>query len=218
MKVLITGGSRGIGRGLVDYFTRKNCNVVSVSRSSTTDEQGDVADINFRNYLAEKYTPDIFINNAGIAKDNFNNILQTNGVAAVDLLEKFYNKMENGIIINIGSLSVTKNGYEVKDILDTSYILSKKMLHEASYFFQEMHTKPIKVVSLEIGAVATTIQNRFHGKEIPPDQYTNQTLRSIPMLVDDVVNTVDWIVNQPPHLEVRSIQLNNFVIPAGEKL
>lgn len=218
MKVLITGGSRGIGRGLVDYFTRKNCNVVSVSRSSTTDEQGDVADINFRNYLAEKYTPDIFINNAGIAKDNFNNILQTNGVAAVDLLEKFYNKMENGIIINIGSLSVTKNGYEVKDILDTSYILSKKMLHEASYFFQEMHTKPIKVVSLEIGAVATTIQNRFHGKEIPPDQYINQTLRSIPMLVDDVVNTVDWIVNQPPHLEVRSIQLNNFVIPAGEKL
>lgn len=218
MLVLITGGSRGIGEGLVKHFTSLNYNVVSVSRSNTTTEQGDITDPDFRLYLADKYTPDIFINNAGIAKESVNKILETNGVAAVDLLEKFYNKMNQGTIINIGSLSATKNGYEIKDISDTAYILSKKLLHEASYFFQEMHTKPIKVVSLEIGAVATSIQNRFYGKIIPEEEYTKQTIRSIPMLVDDVVNTVDWIINQPPHLELRSIQLNNFVLPNGKKL
>lgn len=218
MQILITGGSRGIGAGLVKHFTSLNYDVVSVSRSDTTSEQGDITDSNFRSYIANKYSPDIFINNAGIAKESLDKVLETNGVAAVDLLEKFYNKMNQGTIINIGSLSATKNGYEIKDISDTAYILSKKLLHEASYFFQEMHTKPIKVVSLEIGAVATSIQNRFYGKTIPEEEYTKQTIRSIPMLVDDVVTTVDWIINQPPHLELRSIQLNNFVLPDGKKL
>ena len=219
MQVLITGGSRGIGAGLVKYFSSfDHFQVISISRSKNTTEQGDITDPDFRLYLANKYTPDIFINNAGIAKESVDKILETNGVASVDLLEKFYNKMNQGTIINIGSLSATKNGYEIKDISDTAYILSKKLLHEASYFFQEMHTKPIKVVSLEIGAVATSIQNRFYSKTILEEEYTKQTVRSIPMLVDDVVNTIDWILKQPKHLEIRSIQLNNFVLPNGKRI
>lgn len=216
MIVLITGGSRGIGAGLVEYFTSINYEVISVSRSNTTTETGDLNNPTFRSYLAEKYKPDIFINNAGISKQHPNKILETNGLAAVDLLEKFYNKMDDGIIINIGSLSVTKNGYEIKDVMDTAYILSKKLLHEASYFYQETHTKPIKVVSLELGAVATSIQNRFTGINIPDEEYKKQSIRSIPMLIDDVVNTIEWIINQPPYLEIRSIQLNNFVLPKGK--
>lgn len=217
MQILITGGSRGIGAGLVNFFSKlDNTEVVSISRSNHTTETGDITNIDFRDYIVKKYNPDIFINNAGIAKKDFSKIIETNSVAAVDLLQKFYNKMDKGIIINIGSLSTTQNGYQIKDQIDASYILSKKLLHEASYFFQEMHIKPIKVVSLEIGAVATTIQNRFYGKTIPAEEYTKQTIRSIPMLVDDVVNTVDWIINQPQHLEIRSLQLNNFVLPDGE--
>ena len=140
-------------------------------------------------------------------------MLETNGLAAVDFLQKFYQKMDSGWIINIGSLATTQNGYQKKDLQDTAYILSKKLLHNASYFIQEVHAKPIRVTSLEIGAVNTSIKNRFYGIDIPESEYTEQTMRSIPMQKEDIVNAVDWILNLPKHLEVRSIQLNNFVKP-----
>ena len=37
------------------------------------------------------------------------------------------------------------------------------------------------------------------------------------MKTDDVVNAIDWILNLPKHLEVRNIQLNNFVKPDGKR-
>lgn len=217
MFALVTGGSKGIGKSISDYLRKKNYTVITVGQFNNATEMGDINDINFRNTLVANWKPDIFINNAGIAKEEFNKVLSTNGLAAVDLLQKFYQKMDNGYIINIGSLATTQNGYQVKDMEDTSYILSKKLLHNASYFLQEMHTKPIRVTSLELGAVNTSIKNRFHNKEISESEYTDQTLRSIPMRTDDVVNAIDWILNLPKHLEVRNIQLNNFVKPDGKR-
>ena len=217
MLALITGGSKGIGKSISNYLHKKNYTVITVGQFNNATEMGDINDINFRNTLVANWKPDIFINNAGIAKEEFNKVLNTNGLAAVDLLQKFYQKMDNGHIINIGSLATTQNGYQVKDMENTSYILSKKLLHSASYFLQEMHIKPIRVTSLELGAVNTSIKNRFYNKEISESEYTEQTLRSIPMKTDDVVNAIDWILNLPKHLEVRNIQLNNFVKPNGKR-
>ena len=217
MFALVTGGSKGIGKSISDYLHKKNYTVITIGQFNNATEMGDINDENFRNTLVANWKPDIFINNAGIAKEEFNKVLSTNGLAAVDLLQKFYQKMDSGHIINIGSLATTQNGYQVKDMQDTSYILSKKLLHNASYFLQEMHTKPIRVTSLELGAVNTSIKNRFHNKEISESEYTEQTLRSIPMKTDDVVNAIDWILNLPKHLEVRNIQLNNFVKPDGKR-
>jgi NADP-dependent 3-hydroxy acid dehydrogenase YdfG len=217
MLALITGGSKGIGKSISNYLHKKNYTVITVGQFNNATEMGDINDINFRNTLVANWKPDIFINNAGIAKEEFNKVLNTNGLAAVDLLQKFYQKMDNGHIINIGSLATTQNGYQVKDMENTSYILSKKLLHSASYFLQEMHIKPIRVTSLELGAVNTSIKNRFYNKEISENEYEEQTLRSIPMKTDDVVNAIDWILNLPKHLEVRNIQLNNFVKPNGKR-
>ena len=217
MLALITGGSKGIGKSISNYLHKKNYTVITVGQFNNATEMGDINDINFRNTLVANWKPDIFINNAGIAKEEFNKVLSTNGLAAVDLLQKFYQKMDNGHIINIGSLATTQNGYQVKDMENTSYILSKKLLHSASYFLQEMHIKPIRVTSLELGAVNTSIKNRFYNKEISESEYEEQTLRSIPMKTDDVVNAIDWILNLPKHLEVRNIQLNNFVKPDGKR-
>ena len=217
MLALITGGSKGIGKSISNHLQKLNYTVITVGQFNNATEMGDLNDINFRNTIVENWKPDVFINNAGIAKDEFNKVLSTNGLAAVDLLQKFYQKMDGGHIINIGSLATTQNGYQVKDMQDTAYILSKKLLHDASYFIQENHTKPIRVTSLEIGAVNTSIKNRFHNVEIPDSEYNEQTLRSIPMKTDDVVNAIDWILKLPKHLEVRNIQLNNFVKPDGKR-
>ena len=216
--VLITGGSKGIGSQLSTYFSLQDYDVITVARTGNVTEKGDITDEEFRKYLSMKYTPHVFINNAGIAKESFENVTMTNGYAAVDLLHKFYNKMQNGHIINIGSAAANINGYTTKDLSDAAYIISKRNLKEASTMFQQMHLKPIKVTLLEIGAVATTIQNRFHGVNIPQEQYQNQTVRSIPMLETDVVNCIDWILNSPEYLEIASIELNNFVNPKYKSL
>jgi len=102
--VLLTGGSKGIGLAIADNL-KENYNVVTVSRGSTSTEQGDLLDPTFRNYLVEKYTPDIFINNAASLYKDPQRMLEMNGLVPVDLLLKFYEKMDNGIIINMGSQS-----------------------------------------------------------------------------------------------------------------
>ena len=216
MLTVISGGSKGIGKSLSKHLEKKGHEVITIGRFNKAVENGDITDLAFRDYIVEKYKPDIFINNAGIAKEEFSKVLETNGLAAVDFLQKFYQKMDSGWIINVGSLATTQNGYQKKDLQDTAYILSKKLLHNASYFIQEIHSKPIRVTSLEIGAVNTSIKNRFYNVDIPESEYIEQTMRSIPMQKEDVVNAIDWILNLPKHLEVRSIQLNNFVRPDAD--
>lgn len=216
MKILITGGSRGIGADLASNFLVKNQDIITVARTGDVSELGDLSDVNFRDYLIDKYTPDVFINNAGTAHVGPSEIFQINMNAAIDLLFKFYNKMDTGFIINIGSISATMHGYGLKDFNTAAYIISKRALHEASYMLSEMAVKPIRVTSLELGSVSTTLQNRFHGVDVPELEYNNQTLRTIPMKTSQVVDAVNHILSLPQNLTLRRMELNNFVKPDGK--
>ena len=74
--VLITGGSKGIGRSIVDEFLQKNYNVYSISRSTPNLNHinfhpiiGDLLDSLFVQELSKKIDDlkiDILVNNAGI--------------------------------------------------------------------------------------------------------------------------------------------------------
>lgn len=216
MNILITGGSRGIGADIAANLLAKNHNVITVARTGNVSEIGDLSDINFRDYLVSKYKPDVFINNAGVAHVSHSEIFQVNMNAAIDLLFKFYDKMDSGSIINIGSLSATISGYGLNDFNTAAYIVSKKALHEASYILTEMSVKPIKVTSLELGSVSTTLQNRFYGVDIPESEYDNQTLRTIPMKTSQIVDSVNYILDLPQNIALRSLEVNNFVKPDGK--
>ena len=90
-KVLITGASRGIGKAILESFTKQNFYLIGtatsengiesiqeVISSNNSSGEGIVLDLNndeslerFFSYLKEKdLYPDVLINNAGFTKDN----------------------------------------------------------------------------------------------------------------------------------------------------
>lgn len=132
MKVLITGGSRGIGKAIAEKFVANEYKVYIPSR-----QELDLSDEN----SVEKYISknqdigfDVIVNNAGIndihniediEDEELNNMLQINLVSPIRLLRGFVGGMKKkhyGRIVNIGSIwavvskggrcvySATKNG------------------------------------------------------------------------------------------------------------
>lgn len=131
-KVLITGGSRGIGKEIAKKFKENGYIVVTPSR-----EEMNLSDKNSVLQFIEKNKNeyfDVIVNNAGIndinliediTDDEITNMMQINLVAPIMLIRGFVGKMKEnsyGRIINIGSIwavvskggrciySATKNG------------------------------------------------------------------------------------------------------------
>lgn len=133
MKVLITGGSRGIGAACVRKFTREGHNVAFIYRSdhdsanALSDECGAIAvqaDISVPDdarraveYISGKFGGiDVLVNNAGISQIKMFSDLTDDDIRKMvdtDLLSAFYVTRsalpsmiarKNGRIINIGSM------------------------------------------------------------------------------------------------------------------
>ena len=128
-RVLITGGSRGIGKGLCDAFLSDGYEVLTTCRDASQMTSKDKnliyesLDIsnpssleNFKS-VVDEFKPCVLINNAGITKDNlflrmsdeeWTDVLNTNltGTFRVTkLVAKLMLKAKWGRIINISSIS-----------------------------------------------------------------------------------------------------------------
>lgn len=185
--MLITGASRGIGKAIADYFC--DYNIIGLS-----SQDGDLRNEAFRNDIINRYKPDVFINNAGVISDNITEILEVNTIAAIHLLDGFYHKMNNGHIINIGSMRSQSNGYHLKQTDRVHYSISKKSLREASNFYSDLNLNKVKVTCLDIGTVNTDINNRKINN---------------PMETSDIVNVVDYILSLPEHMCIRTMEIPN---------
>ena len=203
--MLITGVSRGVGLACAEYFSDKY-EIVGVSRTNGpyVTEIGSVTDLIFRKRLIFKYTPTVFINNAGVGGDTpYYRIIQTNAEAAGDLMLGFADKMETGNIINISSwlATISLNVYgSTGGYGELTYQATKKLLTSMSKELVTRRTGKVKITCIEPQAIDTDMTKEF----------LNDHLFIKPMSPTYIAETIDWIINQPPWVNVDSICLSNF--------
>ncbi len=207
--MLITGGSSGIGAACANYFAH-SYKIITVSRSGNPTIKGDLTDLEFTKSLIEKLSIDILINNAGILSDSFEETFNVNTAAASFLAAGFYQKMNSGHIINICSTASHLRGWPDMPKERIWYLASKAALKDLGIVLQNSRNSNVKVTNLEPGWVNTNFGNG--QKEIPSEEYENQTQRQIPMQPLDVARTIEWILQQPQHIVIHTLQMDNFII------
>lgn len=207
--VLITGGTRGIGAAISERLSQ-DYNVVTVARSSAT-ECGDLRDQQFRDHLISKYTPDIFINNAAMLTKDIRQMMQLNGEISVELLMKFYDKMTQGTIVNISSISAYKSNLAKESSQRIAYAAAKKYLRDTSIALSASKNKNVRVMCLSPGATYTSMLKNLTDFEPIQSHYDNYDWNhSICWLrPTEVAATVEWMLNLPPWATVQELVLDN---------
>jgi len=153
MKVLVTGGSRGIGRAVVGLFVEKGHNVYSPTR-----EELDLT----KEFTLVRSDFDIIINNGGInplkniEEVNDREVMQVNYQAPLSIVQQCVPYMITkgyGRIINIGSIWI-------------GLAMPKRLAYSASKSAVHTLTKSIVAEYGDRGVIANTISPGFIGTDL----------------------------------------------------
>ncbi len=180
-KVVITGGSKGIGKGVAFAMAREGCELHLVSRTlaeleATSEEIRKVADVpihihakdisisrSIAEILMETGTPDILINNAGaipagtlqaIDEARWREAWELKVFGYINMCRTFYAAMKergHGVIVNVTGLAA--------DRTDADYIAGTTGNAGLNAFTRTLGSRSlgdgIRVLSVSPGAVAT---------------------------------------------------------------
>lgn len=202
--MLITGASRGIGDAFVKEFQR-DYNIVTVARTGDMTEIGDVTDKDFRDYLIDKYLPDVFVNNVGGYHNDMTESMEINLIQAGHLLEGFYAKMMKGHIINLGSMGGEVTGYANMGSSRYNYFAAKRALRDWIRYIQQNKAKrSVKITTLIPGYVDSNMHpNGTHAEVIMFKQQVNEIKRHT------LAEISRWIIELPKDLVIEEIKIGN---------
>ena len=185
-KVLVTGGNRGIGRGIAEGFLKNGNQVLATCRDASkfpykndklTIAELDISDSksidNFKK-IVEDFQPEILINNAGITKDNiflrmsddeWLDVINTNlnGTFRVTkLVARGMLKQKWGRIVNISSISGMMGNAG-----QANYSASKSGVDAFTRSLaKELGSRNITVNSVAPGFISTDMTENFISEDI----------------------------------------------------
>lgn len=211
--IFVTGGNQNLGAAIATAMTDYGT-VITVARSGNVTETGDLLDPNFRQYLVDKYSPDIFINCAG-KTENFSvdEILNFNSNVNLDLLFKFYAKARPGCdIVNVSSWRGWYPGAPGMSDEFVAYSSTKHFLSSASQMLALQKKANVRVMCLETGGILTSNYPKHKAAVVNSENYTNFDGTQIaPLTPEYVAGIIKWMIEQPRWVNPGVIRLlNNF--------
>ncbi len=228
--ILITGATAGIGAASARRFAAGGWRVIATGRRgdrlrALSDEIGeaclplelDVRDLDSAEQLAQLSPPwgeiDLLLNNAGLAppmdplqdaeQEPLDNVIQTNITGLVALTRTLLPKLieRKGAVINLSSVAAT---YPYRG--GAVYGASKAFVRQFSLDLRcDLAGTGVRVTSIEPGMAETefTIVRTGGNKEASDQLYANMN----PMTAEDLAETIWWIANLPPHININAIEL-----------
>jgi len=210
-KVIVTGGNRGIGKGIVLSLLENNFKVLATCRDASTFnfthenlivsslDVSDISSVELFQTEVDEFEPDILVNNAGITKDNlflrmseedWDSVINTNlnGIFRITkLVVKGMLKKRWGRVINISSISGSMGNPG-----QTNYSASKAGVDAFTRSLaKELGSRNITVNSIAPGFIETDMTEAVLDQEV---------IDKIPLkragTVEDVASLVNFLSSE----------------------
>lgn len=215
---LVTGGSRGIGKAIVQRLLADGLQVVACGRTAAPDDlpdaarwmEADVANTADATRLIESTIEtlgpiSVLVNNAGVqvertvtesTDDDWNLVVGTNCRGVFNLCRAVLPSMEKegGVIINIGSISGN-----VADPGMALYNASKAFVHGLTRSIAVDHGPKVRCNAIQPGWIMTAMADDAFAVANNPEAAKHDAITRHPAgrfgQPEDIANTVSWLAS-----------------------
>jgi serine 3-dehydrogenase (NADP+) len=229
--ILITGATSGFGFSTAKLFASHGWKVIGTGRRAErldalkeelgasfhgmvfdiTDETGMRAA--FAALPAEFRNIDVLVNNAGLALgtkpapdvplSDWHTMVNTNITGLLNITHHLLPMLieRRGIVVNLSSVAAHWP-YAGGNV----YAGTKAFLHQFSLGLRaDLHGKGVRITSIEPGMCET----EFTVVRTGGDQNASDNLYKgvNPIVPEDIANTIHWVVSQPKHVNINSIEM-----------